>query len=164
METSEGGSAPPCGSKFPKTLARLRPSLFSVWLAPLRFTHPTLFRSTPAGSEYRACSTSGFAPLIPRGTVVPFKACFDSSRVVAANKLHFLLRARCALIWFRLPPLRWLSSAGLALSLPSLCGLLRWLRPRRPCRLLKSPYLTPWSERSWRLQQGAPPPRVAQFS
>ena len=78
VETSEGGYS--VWLKIPKTLARLRSSLFSVWLAPLRFTHPTLFRSTPAGSEYRACSTSGFAPLIPRGTVVPFKACFDPLR------------------------------------------------------------------------------------
>ena len=67
--------------------------------------------------------------LIPRGTGVPFKACFDSSRVVAANKLHFLLRARCALIWFRLPPLRWLSP---------LSSFSVWLAPLAPLRVLRS--------------------------
>ena len=33
----------------------------------LRFTHPTHFRSTPSGSEYRVCSTSGFADAHPEG-------------------------------------------------------------------------------------------------
>ena len=60
------GLRPSVWLKNPKILRALCSSLFSVWLAPLRFTHPTLFRSTPSGSEYRACSTSGFAPLIPR--------------------------------------------------------------------------------------------------
>ena len=65
--------------------------------------------------------------------------------------LHFLLRARCVLIWFRHPPLHYLrSSVWLRLRCATFASLapLRWLRLRRPYRLLKSPYLTPWSERS----------------
>ena len=33
----------------------------------LRFTHPTHFRSTSSGSEYKVCSTSGFANAHPEG-------------------------------------------------------------------------------------------------
>ena len=43
------GLRPSVWLKISKTLARL---CSSVWLAPLRFTHPTHFRSTPSGSEY----------------------------------------------------------------------------------------------------------------
>ena len=59
--------------------------------------------------------------LIPRGTVVPFKACFDSSRVVVLVSSSFF--------FFRV-------------------FSLRWLRPQAAMPPSKSPYLAPWSERS----------------
>ena len=89
-----------------------------------------------AWAKDKVCSTSGFANAHPE--------------VKHASTLPE------SLCWFRLP----FSSSFFFFRVFSL----RWLRPRRPCHLLKSPYLTPWSERSWRLQKGAPPLRVAQFS
>ena len=87
-------------------LARLRSSLFSVWLAPLRFTHPTLFRSTPSGSEYKVCSTSGFAnahPEVKHASTLPESLC-----------------------WFRLPfsSSVWLRCAGSAARLRAVLSVL----------------------------------------
>ena len=82
-----------------------------IILRRLRFTHPTHFRSLPRDS----------LTLIPRGTVVPFKACFDSSRVVVLVSSSFF--------FFRV-------------------FYLRWLRPQAAMPPSKSPYLAPWSERS----------------
>ena len=45
----------------------------------LRFTHPTHFRSTPSWSEYKVCSTSGFAnahPEVKHASTLPESLCW----------------------------------------------------------------------------------------
>ena len=88
--------------------------------------------------------------LIPRGTGVPFKASFDSSRVVALRRLRPAGYAALATLrWLRcagfaaLAPLRWLRYAGYAAL-----ATLRWLRPAgsatlAPLRWLRPVGLTP---------------------
>ena len=113
-------------SHIPTTFAHSRP--FPLLALTSLVLSPPHFRSTPSGSEYRICSTSGFAPLIPRGTGVPFKACFDSSRVVVlfSSSFFFFRVARSAAP----PPLHYLRSLRVARSARSALLILRsFVRP-----------------------------------
>ena len=64
------------------------------------------FVRPPRGRNIRYALPRDSLTLIPRGTVVPFKACFDSSGVVV------LVSSSC--FFFRVFSLRWLRSGGSA--------------------------------------------------
>ena len=145
----------------------------------IRFAHPSQYRSTPSGSENRELPASGFAGAHPE-VKHPSTPPESWRRGLHGGRMHpYYLR------WLHCPgttavgllgvPRRFLLRAGEP-SCPSCsscssctscssCFRLRcadFVQAALPPR--KSPYLTPWSERSWRLLKGASPLRVAQFS
>ena len=102
------------------------------------------FVRPPRGRNMRYLLPRDSLALIPRGTGVPFKASFDSSRVVALRRLRPAGYAALATLrWLRcagfaaLASLRWLRCAGYATL-----ATLRWLRcagcaPLAPLRWLR---------------------------